>query len=290
MSDDLKKWLPKDITGIKAWKNAKNGVACLELHYSCDPDKRSIEWKAAAKKGIPDHEWRREYEIDWTTSGGKCVYGNEFNTRLHVLPERISPEAGFPIWRGFDFGFNQSCVFAQLIGKRLIILDEIITENVGSIRFIPMVLEHSAKNFPDFEYVDVVDPAGFTPSESTETACVDVMVKHGLRPIAGPVAFEDRRNAVFSFLCEIFNGQPCLSINPQCHVLIGGFQGMYQFPEKLTPRSIQRIDRPLKNEFSHPHDCLQYIAAICKKWRRTPRFQPSDQGGDSIPNYSFVGD
>lgn len=287
MSEDLKKWLPKDPTGIKAWKNPKNGVACLELHYSCDPGKRSPEWKEEAKKGIPAHEWRREYEIDWTTSGGKCVYGNEFNTRLHVLSERIPAEAGFPIFRGWDFGFNQSVVFAQLIGKRLIVLDEIVSENIGSVRFVPMVLEHSAKYFMDHEFLDVCDPAGFTPSESTETACVDVMVKHGLRPVAGPVAFEERRNAVFHFLGSIDNGNPCLAINPQCHVLIGGFQGMYQFPEKLTPRSVQRIDRPLKNEFSHPHDCLQYIAAHCKKWRRTPRFLPS-VGGDLSPVYSFV--
>lgn len=288
--DDFRKYLPHDKTGIKLWKNEKNGFCCLELHYTCDPDKRAPAWKSEASKGIPKHEWSREYELCWTTFGGKPVYGEEFNSRTNVLQDRIYAEAGFPIFRGWDFGFNQSCVFAQLIGRKLYILDEIITENMGSIRFVPIVLEHSAKNFGDFEFIDVVDPAGFTPSESTETACVDVMVQHNLRPVAGPVAFEERRNAVLSFLSENDKGSPCLLVNPSCHMIIGGFAGGYQYPEKLTPRSIQRIDRPLKNEFSHPHDCLQYIAAICKKWRRTPRFQPSDQGGDSIPNYSFVGD
>ena len=53
------------------------------------------------------------------------------------------------------------------------------------------------------------------------------------------------------------DGRPKLLVNSQCKMLIDGFMGGYHYPEKETRN--QKTTKPVKDEYSHIHDALQYI-------------------------------
>jgi hypothetical protein len=55
--------------------------------------------------------------------------------------------------------------------------------------------------------------------------------------------------------------KPQFQIDPRCEVLRKGFRGRYQYKRiKITGSGERYHDVPDKNEFSHPHDALQYVA------------------------------
>jgi hypothetical protein len=57
------------------------------------------------------------------------------------------------------------------------------------------------------------------------------------------------------------DGKPQFQINPRCEVLRKGFLGRYQYKRvKVAGAAECYHDEPDKNEYSHPHDGLQYAA------------------------------
>ena len=52
------------------------------LHHSADPDKDperdGKEWYKNERRGTPKADWKKEYEIDFTTRSGKLIYGSDF--------------------------------------------------------------------------------------------------------------------------------------------------------------------------------------------------------------------
>jgi hypothetical protein len=57
------------------------------------------------------------------------------------------------------------------------------------------------------------------------------------------------------------NGKPQLQLHPRCEMLRKGFRGRYQFRRVKIAGSAERYhDVPDKNEYSHAHDALQYVA------------------------------
>ena len=287
---DVKTFLPEDPTGIRSWRNRENGFAIIELHYTADAMKRDPKWAAEAMKGMPQSEWEREYELSWDTHAGKPVYGKDFRSPSHVYLSDQEPEVGLPLLRGWDFGMTPACIIGQFVGRRLMIIDEVIGNNIGAVRFVPEVIDYCNLHYGEFEYYDFVDPAGFSAGkESEETTCVDVMRRRPncLAPVAGDVTYEKRLGAVIELLTRLDGGRPCLMLNPRCKILIAGFRGGYQYPEKISPRSVQRMDRPLKNAFSHPHDALQYLATRVKTIRALAGYGRSKP--ISRHNYTFSG-
>lgn len=256
--------LPKDPTGFKVWRNPKNGFVVISLHYTADPNKRDPLWKEETKRGMPEMDWQREYELSWQTHAGKPVYGSDFNESIHVHIRDREPVMGLPIIRGWDFGLTPACIFLQLEGKKVTVIDEIIETSMGAARFAPQVLSFSKMHFTGFKFFDFVDPAGFTKSESEETSCCDIMRRFKIAPQAGEMTYEKRLGSVLSLLTVLDKGRPCLMLNPRCKTLIAGFRGGYQYPEPASRRSVARMDRPLKNAFSHPHDALQYACSKIK--------------------------
>lgn len=277
--------LPDDPTGLKIWKNVRNKFVIVDLHYSANPELRDPKVVEAARAGMPQEEWNREYEKSWETFEGKPVYGADFRESLHVLPEDREADSDLPLMRGWDFGLTPACVIAQKIGRRLYILDEVYAESMGASRFVPAVLEFCNLNFPGHSYFDFVDPAGFNRSESEEKSCVDVMRRpHGLSPVAGELTYEKRLGSVISLLTTMENGRPLFQMNPRCKRLSEGFRGAYHYPDMSKRGVVARMDRPVKNEASHIHDALQYL---CSKASSRIVTQPSRSVKIPRVNYSF---
>ena len=250
----------KKSKGLWIWENPKNGFTIIRLHYGADPAKGSPEWVKEQKRGMSQAEWNVEMELSRENFGGNPVYGKEFQKDRHVPSEEMLFDPDLPIFRGWDFGGNQSVVICQINGRQLRVLDELPDGSKNTLLFAPKVIQHCNLKFsPKVDYIDVIDPSGFDEGKTaTGKACADIMRDFDLHPIPGIQNVLKRIMAVTGLLTGQNDGEPCFKINPNCQTLIRGFEGGYHYPEK--ERQNQRVDRPLKNEFSHTHDALQYVA------------------------------
>jgi len=250
--------------GVEIWRNPKNKFTVFQLHYSADPAKKTKEWKENAKCGIPRREWMREYELAWDSWAGMPVY-DEFDQKIHGVQGDIDPELGLPLLRGWDFGLTPSVIIAQLVEEQLRVMYEFTAVNMGIERFSELVLLKLAVLYPAWsdqkkDFKDYIDPSGFARKDTDETTCAKVMMKKGISPVGGPIPFLERRDAVTHFLTRHANRQPCFQVSiPNCPVLVRGFKGGYMYPEKTLDIE-PTVLKPLKNEYSHPHDGLQMLA------------------------------
>ena len=105
-----------------------------------------------------------------------------------------------------------------------------------------------------------IDPAGLQRSQSDETTCAQKLSKY-FNPMPGSLTFEDRRGAVENFLCKMTKGEPNFKVDlSTCRILTGGFDGGYHFSESSFSIEPNKA-RPVKNEYSHIHDALQYLCS-----------------------------
>lgn len=254
------------IEGVELWINEKNKFLVFQPHYTANPYKRGKDWKATAAAGMSKRKWNQEYEINWDTFEGMSVY-SDYQKHIHVTREVLAPQYGLPLITGWDFGLTPACILGQYVDGQLRIIKEFVAKGKPISVFAPDVLRQLNNLYPGFSdqqkhYFNYVDPAGFDKSQVDATTCVQKMHEAGFRNIGpgGPDnLFEPRREAVESLLTLITRSGPGILISePNCPILVKGFAGGYQFPEsnfEIEPTKL----RPEKNEYSHPHDALQYL-------------------------------
>jgi hypothetical protein len=68
-----------------------------------------------------------------------------------------------------------------------------------------------------------------------------------------------RIEAVSAALNRMVDGKPGLQLNPSCGVLRKGFSGGYHFQRIAAGNGATFHETPRKNQYSHPHDALQYM-------------------------------
>lgn len=257
---DSKKKFPMD--GIEVWKNPKNKFTVFQIHYTANPEKRSTEYKATMKSAMPTAKFMQEFEISWETFAGKVVYP-DWNKNIHGSKTRLLPHIGSPILIGIDFGLTPCAILAQMHGPQLVVFDELITENMGAERFTELLKRFISTRYPSWNNTKescmvFIDPAGLSKNQNDETTCAQKLAKH-FKPIPGAITFEERRTAVEHFLCRMTAGKPNLIVDlTTCKVLTAGFEGGYHFSDAAFEIEPTKI-RPVKNEYSHPHDAFQYM-------------------------------
>lgn len=253
----------KPMKGMRVWQNPKNKFWVVEPHWRANPDKTEAG-QQAIKDSMPIEKYNQEYELKWNTFAGKRVY-EDYDSSEHE-DDSIRPDYGLPLILGFDFGLTPACVVAQLQGQKLVFLREYVEFNMGIKRFMETVVIPSLRNefprWPDFkrDYICVIDPAGFQRVQTDESTCAHEISLKGFRPEPGPVTWEQRKQAVESFLISYTKDGSNLAVNPKtCPTLKKGFDGGYQYPKKVIDIQPDQV-RPMKNMFSHVHDAAQYIA------------------------------
>ena len=201
------------------------------------------------------------------TIKGKPVY-EDFSETFHVSKEEIEAIRERMIFIGMDYGLTPSAVFVQVTSLgQLRILGELVADNMGIKRFSEDFMKpYLNDRFPGIPYMCISDPAGGQRSQTDESRCIQVMNELGIDTIPAPTnLFMPRREAVINFLTKTIGGDPGLLIDPSCRMIIDGFRGKYCFQQinssQLTQFGGSRYSvSPVKNQWSHPHDALQYVS------------------------------
>jgi hypothetical protein len=251
--------------GYKAWTNPINGFRVLRIHYSVDPKKRSEEWKLNEKRKYGEAEWNREQELMWESLNGKAVYGDYWDSSFHVAKQSLGWNPKLPVVRGWDFGLNGACIFAQLFPhSRLFVLREAVSQDIAFERFVEEVSRLSKEWFPGARFVEFVDPSGRYRMGADERTYAMILANRPLgakQIFSGALGLVERIKGVTDFLKENVKGMPSYLVDPSCETLIKGFNGGYIYA--FDQNSILRKE-PEKNFFSHAADANQYLCSKVK--------------------------
>lgn len=190
---------------------------------------------------------------------GKPVYPEYADSR-HCVD--VEPQRGVTIHRGWDFGLTPACVFSQILPSgRWNTFDELTADSLGADRFSDQVLAHSATHYSGFKFEDVGDPAGAQRAQTDERACFDILRGKGIDIEGGDQALAIRVESVkWALRQTVDEGRPMVSVHSRCRKLRKGYQGRYQY-RRMQTKTERWADMPDKNEYSHPHDGNQYVAA-----------------------------
>lgn len=242
-----------------------NGLRIARLHYTADPQKRTLEWKAQAQEGLSARQWQREMEVDWSIAAGLGVYSEEFVRDWHVPSEPILANPDLPILRGWDWGLTPACVWCQVdhAGRVAVLAEVVVWNGRGDAkqrsveRFAPEIVLRSNEWFAGATFRDYADPAGWSKQSSDAKTDVQTVNVMGIYPEKGPVTFAERRRAMNDRLTQSILGKPALTISPDCTMLIEGFQGKYGYDQiGETGRYHPTVQ---KNAWSHPMNALEYV-------------------------------
>jgi hypothetical protein len=177
---------------------------------------------------------------------------------MHFV-ERLEPIQDCPLVFGFDFGLTPACLITQVLPSgRLICLLEIQLFNAGIDRLAEQL--KGVVNEPRFkglEWRSWGDPAGAQRAQTDEKTCFGVLAEHGFPVSPGAQDWESRRLSVKQRFQRSYDGKPGILIDSNaCPTLSEGLLGGYRYPRASDGRI---LPRPLKNQFSHLCDALQYI-------------------------------
>ena len=189
---------------------------------------------------------------------GKPVY-NMFVADTHVSKEEIPVASGVPLYIGLDFGLTPAAVFGQKVRGRWIILQEIVSFDMGIVRFAELLRAEIATRYSNLEINIFGDPAGDFRSQTDESTPFQVLRAAGLT--ARPTSSNDvslRIESVASVLNRMVDGLSGILIDFRCKELVKGFEGGYQY-RRLQVSGERYDDKPLKDRYSHIHDAMQYL-------------------------------
>ncbi len=251
------------IKGLEISENPKNKFTSVSLHYSADPMK-DVAWATQERTEMPTRRWNQEYELIWEVYEGSPVHP-DFRTTSHVHASDVAHEVGLPIIRGWDFGLTPSVVIIQPVGLWVNVLDEIYEFDIGADRFSKLVFEYCNLNYPQVQWIDYGDPSAYTRSDVDESRVAEVIRRNSNGAVhlrQGARGVEVRLDAVDELLCRLVDGRPRLMFNPRCEWAIEAIGGGYHFPTRGKGRTSKQYRLPVKNDWSHVMDALQYACSM----------------------------
>lgn len=205
------------------------------------------------------HGWINVYVCNeyGTLTDGKPVYPT-FDKSLHVSEVPLRPLPGHTIFVGIDFGLTPAAVFGQKVRGRWIVLRELVTTDMGIVRFSSLLREVMGELGGEVSIWG--DPTGDSRVGTDEDTPFRVLQRKGL--LVRPTLTNDptlRIEAVTVPLERLVDRHPGFIIDPSCRNIIAGFEGGYHY-RRMAVTGTERFETtPYKNRFSHPHDALQYM-------------------------------
>ena len=206
---------------------------------------------------------------------GLPCYGEEYDDEVHAAKQALDPDPRLPLYLGVDAGGSPAAQLGQVKpGGRLWLLGEIIgAPGTGPQRFGAQINEVLASpRFSMFERADMMafpDPSAFYGGDQESQGVADLDWVTKLREKTGIDCRSPGSNAILPRLTAVKNllilpgRYPGLLLCPRhCPVTRRGFAQGYQFSkvERANNSGIYVPPVPVKNEYSHPHDAVQYLA------------------------------
>ena len=188
---------------------------------------------------------------------GKPVY-EMFNRDVHIAKSDIAIVPQAPVYVGIDFGLTPACVFGQKLRGRWLIIDELVAEDMGILRFSDLMKSKMAEYLPR-DFTIFGDPAGDHRAQTDESTPFQILKGRGI--MARPTHSNDvslRLESVNATLQRMIDGESGLLIDPKCVNIIKGFDGGYHY-RRMQVSGERYDEKPNKNRFSHIHDALQYM-------------------------------
>lgn len=211
-----------------------------------------------------DPDWIKVYvdgEYGYVTEG-KAVFPM-YRDSAHTSPTAIVPAPGLALLLGVDFGLTPAAIIGQKYADgRWRIIDEVVADNCGIVRFAEVLTAYMASTYPHHDIgIGFGDPAGNQRSFDSERTALEIMREHTgwqwkAAPTNDPVM---RLEVVRGALNRMVDGQPGLLVSPKAIALRKGFTGGYHYASVRTGNGTQFHETPKKNQYSHPHDALQYL-------------------------------
>ena len=197
---------------------------------------------------------------------GEPVY-SEYSDDQHLAPNVLAPVAGVPIRIGMDAGLQRpAAVMGQwLPNGQWRILGEVVPGRMGAKRFADQVKQWISVYAPRHDIGEVyVDPTAFSGAdrEAGDLAWAETLQLELGVPILPAPSNEVgiRLDAVRDELNYRVDGDtPGLVLSRACAMLRKGFASHYRYHRERVGSSERTSDRPEKNDWSHPHDALQYL-------------------------------
>lgn len=238
------------------------------LQYLNDPDDPAT-WgnyyraivDGGASKDFVDVHLRNQFG---SVQGGQAVYRDEYDANVLIAPSILEPAKNATIYLGADAGLTPAIALGQLTSTgQLRVLDEVIGKSVGAFRFIreqvrPLLLE----KYPSCTRVVVIDPAARQRSQTDERTVRDIFEAAGLKTLFAktnnPIARIDAVKRMMARRIAVSPKEtiPGLLISPHCHTLRSACSGGYYYA--MSTKGVMGVS-PVKNEYSHVSDALQYL-------------------------------
>ncbi len=205
---------------------------------------------------------------------GKPVYP-EYNDLVHCAPADLQPVAGLPLLIGVDAGGSPAAtIWQHMPNGQWRGLDELVALEgtvMGPTRFgqeLNRLLKERFAAWPLYArdgtpmIRGVGDPsAAYGGDKSGDDRAwleiVSSVTKIRIRP-ARTNKPSVRQDAVRRPLTQFIDGAPALLISPRMRFVRRGFNSHYRFMRVKTSEG-RYHDEPEKNQWSHPHDAVQYV-------------------------------
>jgi hypothetical protein len=213
---------------------------------------------------------------------GQPVYGDNFNDKLHVSEEKITVIPNTTIYAGIDFGLTPCCVFAQRTPDgQWQVFAEMVTPKDDTIslpHFATILKSYIDNNLSGHRLIIYGDPSGGFRDQQGMTA-FDIFRNKSIAIQPAPTNhFTPRKDAVIQPLMRLINGKPGFLLDRSCSALRRGFNGKYHYRRLQVSGDSKFTLEPDKNEYSHPHDALQYLMCGGGEYRKLKADQSNNLG------------
>lgn len=269
---DIDSWFYKTFEedrpeGHKLYRQPSGRSAQAENRSNLPKDyyERQVRTLSAKRRG--KHLVRRFVDAQYGPSlAGEPVY-DDYSDQVHLSTAPLAILPGVPILAGFDQGIRwpAAVLLQQSSSGQYRVIGEVSPGRMGAKRFAERVRNFLAERAPGCAIEAAwADPAGWSGAdrEVGETAWAETLgAELGITIEPAPTnEFNPRVDAVTDELTYMLDGQsPGLILDGKhCPMLRKGFASHYMFPLNQAGEA-QSDKRPVKNEYSHVHDALQYI-------------------------------
>lgn len=231
-------WLFKNCTG-KTFDGIpyKGGIPTINLHTPMFKENaRNLRAGYYEEMDSMPDDLRQRLQLgEWVDIYPGDPVIRQFNKDFHVRSNITFKEG--TLYRFWDFGYNRpACLFVQMssIG-RMEIMKEFLGKQIEGNLFIEMVNNITGQHFPRAQkIVDYGDPA--VAQHKDTGSMLRLLREAGINMFYKKVPFEVSLALLRQRFTTLIEGEPSLSIHPDCVTTIAGLKGGYRLKEDgLTP-------------------------------------------------------